>query len=94
MVQVIWSSKKARVGLVIVGVFVLVAIFAPLIAPYSPTDGSSPRCEPDAADHLLGTNVAAARTSSPSSIYGARVSLLVGLLGGTARHADRAGRRA
>ena len=38
--QVIWSSKKARVGVVIVAVYVLVAIFAPLIAPHDPLDSA------------------------------------------------------
>ena len=36
--QIIWSSKKARVGIVIVAVYVLVAVFAPLIAPHDPAD--------------------------------------------------------
>ncbi len=38
--EVVWSSKKARVGIILVGLYVLVAIFAPLIAPYDPSDSS------------------------------------------------------
>ena len=34
----IWSNRKARIGVVILGVFLLTAIFAPLLAPY---DGSA-----------------------------------------------------
>ena len=60
----------------------LVAIFAPLIAPYAPTDGSFEPLEPPSGAHLLGTNVGGQDIFS-QLIYGARVSLLVGLLGGT-----------
>jgi peptide/nickel transport system permease protein len=80
--SVIWSSKKARVGLLIVALYVLVAIFAPLIAPYSPTDGSFDPLTPPSAAHPLGTNVGGQDILS-QLIYGTRVSLLVGLLGGT-----------
>ena len=38
--QIIWSSGKARVGICMLAFFVLMAIFAPLIAPYDPQDGS------------------------------------------------------
>ncbi len=80
--SVIWSSKKARVGIIIVGLYVVMAVFAPLIAPHSPTDGSfTPLSEPTSTN-LLGTNVAGQDILS-QLIYGARVSLLVGLFGGT-----------
>ncbi len=80
--SVVWSSKKARVGLIIVAIYVLVAVFAPLIAPYSPTDGSFEPLTSPSRDHPLGTNVGGQDILS-QLIYGARVSLLVGLLGGT-----------
>jgi peptide/nickel transport system permease protein len=80
--SVIWSSKKARVGIVIVALYVLVAVFAPLIAPYAPTDGSFDPLTPPSGDHPLGTNVGGQDVLS-QLIYGTRVSLLVGLLGGT-----------
>jgi peptide/nickel transport system permease protein len=80
--RVVWSSKKARVGLVVVALYVLAAVFAPLIAPYAPTDGSfEPLSKPSAA-HLLGTSTGGQDVFS-QLVYGARVSLLVGLLGGT-----------
>jgi peptide/nickel transport system permease protein len=80
--RVVWSSKKARVGVVIVGLYVLVALFAPLIAPHAPTDGSFVPLEPPSRDHLLGTNVGGQDVFS-QLVFGSRVSLLVGLLGGT-----------
>src|SRR6478672_3490935 len=65
--QVVWSSKKARVGLVILGLYVLMALFAPLIQP--------------SGEHWLGTNTNG-RDIASQLIYGSRVSLLVGLFGG------------
>ena len=35
--RTLWSNRKARIGLVILCLFALVAAFAPLIAPHSPT---------------------------------------------------------
>jgi peptide/nickel transport system permease protein len=80
--SVIWSSKKARVGIIIVAIYVLLAVFAPLIAPYAPTDGSFTPLERASRAHPLGTNVGGQDVLS-QLIYGSRVSLLVGLLGGT-----------
>ena len=56
----------------------LVAIFAPLIAPYAPTDGSFVPLDPPSRAHPLGTNVGGQDILS-QLIYGTRVSLLVGL---------------
>ena len=80
--SVIWSSRKARVGIIIVAIYVLTAVFAPLIAPYAPTDGSFVPLEPASRAHPLGTSVGGQDILS-QLIYGTRVSLLVGLLGGT-----------
>ena len=49
-------------GLVLTAVFLLVAVFAPLIAPYGyaqlrDADGTSARSSRRAAEHLLGTTV-------------------------------------
>jgi peptide/nickel transport system permease protein len=79
--RVVWSSRKARVGIVVVAIYVLVALLAPVIAPYGPTDGSFTPLTGPSARHLLGTNVAGVDVFS-QVIYGSRVSLLVGLLGG------------
>jgi len=80
--SVIWSSKKARVGIIIVAIYVLVGLLAPLIAPYAPTDGSFEPLAPPSRDHPLGTSVGGQDILS-QLIYGTRVSLLVGLLGGS-----------
>jgi peptide/nickel transport system permease protein len=66
-------------GLVIVGVFVLVAIFAPVIAPYGPrSSGGSDAAvfQAPSAKHLLGTDDIGGDVFS-ELLYGARISLLV-----------------
>ena len=79
--QVVWSSKKARVGLVILGLYVLMAVFAPLIAPHDPLDGSFTPLLSPSGEHWLGTNTNG-RDIASQLIFGSRVSLLVGLFGG------------
>src|SRR6478609_9974398 len=37
---ILWMNKKARVGMVMLAAFVLVAAAAPLLAPYDPHDSS------------------------------------------------------
>jgi len=80
--QIIWDSKKARVGIVILGVYVLVAVFAPLLAPYSGTRTDFDALLPPSSSHLMGTTTAGGDIFS-QLIWGSRVSLLVGLFGGT-----------
>ncbi|SDS48490.1 peptide/nickel transport system permease protein [Friedmanniella luteola] len=80
--SVVWSSKKARVGIVVVALYVLVALFAPLIAPHSPTDGSFVPLQQPSRSHLMGTSVGGQDIFS-QLVYGSRISLLVGFFGGT-----------
>jgi peptide/nickel transport system permease protein len=76
--RTLWSNRKARVGLIILGVIVAAAVFAPLIAPHSPTATSfTPYLGPSAAN-WLGTTGNGQDVFS-QLVYGARVSLLVGL---------------
>lgn len=77
----IWSNSKARAGLVILTIFVLLAVFAPLIAPYGPTDNSFGRNQPLSAAHWFGTTAAGEDVLS-QIIFGARISVLVGALAG------------
>ncbi len=77
-VRTLWSNGKARVGLVIAGLIIGVAVFAPLLAPHSPTATTfTPYSGPSAA-HWLGTTGNGQDVFS-QMIYGARISLLVGL---------------
>jgi peptide/nickel transport system permease protein len=77
----VWAHPKARVGLVILGLFILMAIFAPLLAPYDPHDDSFGRNEGASGAHWLGTTGAGGDVLS-QLIFGARVSLLVGFVAG------------
>jgi peptide/nickel transport system permease protein len=79
--DVLWSNSKARVGLVLLLMFFLVAILAPLLAPYDPHDTNfMPAMQPD-GEHLLGTTQAGQDVLS-QLIWGARTSLIVAVLGG------------
>jgi peptide/nickel transport system permease protein len=76
-VSVIFASKTAIIGLVIVLFWVFVAIFAPLLTPYTPTeqDYTAQNQSPTAA-HLLGTD-SLGRDIWARLIYGARVVLVM-----------------
>ena len=78
---VLWSNGKARIGLLMLGFFVLVAIFAPLIAPYGPSDNGFGRSLPGSAAHWFGTTAAGEDVLS-QLISGARISVYVGFAAG------------
>lgn len=80
-VATIWSNKKARLGLVVLGVFVLMAIFAPLIAPYGASVNGFGRNQPGSSAHWFGTTAAGEDVLS-QVVFGARVSVLVGFIAG------------
>jgi peptide/nickel transport system permease protein len=73
-------NRLAMVGLTFVVLLVLVAIFAPAIAPYSITERTSGSArQPPSLDHLFGTD-AIGRDVFSRVVYGARVSLRIGIL--------------
>ncbi len=76
MFAILFSSKIAMVGLVIVLFWVFVALFAPLLTPYSPfdQDWKAPNQGPS-AEHILGTDELG-RDLWTRLIYGARVVLV------------------
>ena len=72
------KNKLAMVGIVIISFFILVAICAPLIAPYQyDTINVGDRLTPPSSDHWFGTDDLA-RDLFTRIIYGARISLFVG----------------
>lgn len=77
-----FRNRKSLTGLIILGVFVLVAVFSDLIAPYGPLekDYSALRQGPSWA-HLLGTTHMGEDVFS-QIIYGTRGVLVVGFLAG------------
>lgn len=72
------ENRIALVGLGIVIFFILLAILAPLIAPYSITEQNlTQRLQPPSSKHLFGTDDFG-RDIFSRVIYGARISLWVG----------------
>src|SRR5699024_10415210 len=75
--RTIWVNRKARAGLIILAVFLIVAAFAPWLAPYSPTATDFTRNAGPSAAHWLGTT-GAGEDAFSQLLYGARISVLVG----------------
>jgi peptide/nickel transport system permease protein len=76
-VSVILHSRTAVIGLIIVLFWVFVAIFAPLLTPYTPTEQDyTAQNQVPSASHLLGTD-SLGRDIWSRLIYGARVVLVM-----------------
>lgn len=72
-------SRQAVIGAVIVLVMILAAIFAPVIAPADPLAQTvRARLSPPGGDYLMGTDKVG-RDIFSRIVYGARVSMVVGL---------------
>jgi peptide/nickel transport system permease protein len=73
-------NKLAMVGLVVVLLVVLSAVFADVIAPYSPSEQTANRLALPNWEHLCGTDNLG-RDLFSRILFGGRTSLLVALLG-------------
>jgi peptide/nickel transport system permease protein len=93
-IRAFFRQRSAVIGLTIIITLILIAIFAPLIAPYEPTQGligvedvqkrASPcihlfGCPADQPQHLMGTD-GNVRDQFSRIVYGTRVSLYVGFI--------------
>jgi len=80
----IWAHRQGKVGLIMVTLLVLVAIFAPYIAPYNPYDVSQRTTKglPPSWQHPLGTTINTGQDIFSMLVYGTRVSLIVGVTSG------------
>jgi len=74
----LWANKKSRVGLLILGAFVVIAVFAPIIAPYPASAEIFPPFRNPDALNWLGTTGNGQDVFS-QMIVGTRSSLLVSL---------------
>ncbi|MFQ5794866.1 MAG: ABC transporter permease [Candidatus Bipolaricaulia bacterium] len=74
----LWHDKKATVGLIVLLALIVVAVFAPLIAPHDPNDQAFRMLLPPSETHLLGTDDLG-RDLFSRIIHGTRISLFVGL---------------
>lgn len=77
------SNTKAKIGAIILLLFIFVAIFAPLIAPYSPTSTTFGTQLGPSASHWLGTTRTGQDILS-QLIWGTRQPLAIALLTGIA----------
>jgi peptide/nickel transport system permease protein len=74
------KNRLSWVGLVLLVAIVVVAVFAPLIAPCDPLEQNiATRLEPPSAEFLLGTD-SYGRDVLSRLIYGTRISLVVGFV--------------
>ncbi|MBR2761431.1 MAG: ABC transporter permease [Solobacterium sp.] len=74
------ENRMAAVSFAVIILFILAAIFAPLLTPYSWEEMELiHRLNPPSAAHLFGTDEAG-RDIFTRMLYGSRVSLLVGIL--------------
>lgn len=74
------ANKLAIVGFVIMSIIVIMAIFAPMIAPYDPNeiDVANSMMPPGYDGHIFGTD-SYGRDLFSRILYGSRVSLIVGV---------------
>ncbi|GAB2856422.1 ABC transporter permease [Streptomyces deserti] len=74
-----FANKLAVVGLAIIVVLILTALFAPLLAPYDPLKQDlNATLQAPGGEHLLGTD-ALGRDQLSRLIYGSRIAVIVGL---------------
>ncbi len=72
-------DKGAIAGFVVIGLLIVVAVFAPLLAPHDPNDQSFRiKLRPPSAEHPFGTDEFG-RDIFSRVLYGSRVALRVGL---------------
>jgi peptide/nickel transport system permease protein len=74
-----WRTPLAVVGAAIATVWILVAIFAPLLAPHDPLAQTFVPFSPPSREHLFGTDELG-RDVFSRTLYGARISLPLGVL--------------
>jgi len=72
------TNKTSWIGLVIFLIVIALAIFAPALAPFDPTDQNIlEKLRPPSAEHWLGTD-SFGRDTLSRVLYGARISLVIG----------------
>ncbi|QBF33941.1 ABC transporter permease [Thalassococcus sp. S3] len=80
LMRALARNGLAMVGLAIVVALLLIAAFAPWLAPYSPVEGVlANRLQPPSAEHWMGTDELG-RDILSRVIHGARITLMIVLL--------------
>lgn len=76
--QLIHDRPQAAIGLAIVGVLALIAVFAPLLTPYDPYVQAGPLRSPPSVLHWVGTDDGGFDMLT-LLMYGTRTSMIIGL---------------
>jgi peptide/nickel transport system permease protein len=83
LVRSLLRNRKASGGLILLAVFILLALLAPLIAPADPSVITSLGAQAPSTEHLLGTTPKGQDVLA-LTLWGSRSSLLVGFVVGLA----------
>jgi peptide/nickel transport system permease protein len=75
--RALWASRRGRISLIVLGLFIFIAIFGKLLAPYDPYASSTDVLAPPSSEHWLGTTEVGSDVLS-QVLVGARVSMIVG----------------
>ncbi len=76
---IVRGHKASLFGSILLTIIVVMALFAPYLAPYDPYKRTGKPLEPPSWKHPLGTNDAGQDILS-ELIYGARISLMIGIV--------------
>ncbi|MFO7707448.1 MAG: ABC transporter permease [Desulfobacterales bacterium] len=78
--QDLWRSRSAAFGMGLIALVLLVAVIGPTLAPHDPlTPAPLDRLKRPSEEHLFGTD-SLGRDIFSRVIYGARISILIGLI--------------
>ncbi|HWR43543.1 ABC transporter permease [Sporomusa sp.] len=73
------ASNSAMIGIIMLAVLIFSAVFAPVLAPYDPYESNMPNSlKPPTTAHIMGTDELG-RDIFSRILYGARISLIVGI---------------
>jgi peptide/nickel transport system permease protein len=83
-VRGVWADASGKVAVVLLGLLVLAAVLAPVLAPYDPTaQNLAQATQGPSGSHLLGTDTLG-RDVFSRLLYGLRLSLVIGVATATA----------
>ena len=79
LISQLWKSSSGRIGLILVALFSLLALGAPMLSPYDPLrQNLLIKSSPPSISHFFGTDLFG-RDVLSRLLYGARVSMGIGL---------------
>ncbi len=79
--KLLLKNRQALIGLAILSIFILSALFAPLLAPHDPKRRVGGIHQPPSAEHILGTT-RLGRDIYSQVLHAGRISIAVGLAAG------------